>query len=273
MFGYVMVNKPELKVKDYEKYRAYYCGLCLRLKKRHGRRGQITLTYDMTFLIILLTSLYECTTHQEKHKCLTHPGRKHPMLWNEISDYAADMNVLLAYENFLDDWQDEHKITALLGKLLYRAKYKKVARHYERQSKVIESSLNRLSQCEQENNYDIDTVSGCFGELMAELFVFRKDPFEATLRRIGFFLGKYIYIMDAVMDLREDMEKGNYNPFSERSKQEDFDEYARELLVLMISEVTKEVDKLPCELDMDILNNILYQGVWTKYERKRQNDK
>lgn len=76
MFGYVTIYKPELKVKDYYKYKAYYCGLCRTLKESFGFRGQMTLTYDMTFVTILLTSLYEHKMKNSKHHCAVHPVKK-----------------------------------------------------------------------------------------------------------------------------------------------------------------------------------------------------
>ena len=85
MFGYVSINKLELKVKEYYRYRAYYCGLCRMLKMRYGIRGQITLTYDMTFLIMLLTSLYEPEPVEEYHRCAAHPTMTHWMIMNGIS--------------------------------------------------------------------------------------------------------------------------------------------------------------------------------------------
>lgn len=91
MFGYVTTNEPELKVKDYHKYKAYYCGLCQSLKRQYGSAGQLTLAYDMTFVIILLTSLYESETKAESHRCKMHPLKPQPMLENEITEYAADM--------------------------------------------------------------------------------------------------------------------------------------------------------------------------------------
>ena len=69
MFGYVTIYEPELKVKDLKKYKAYYCGLCRALKEDYGFMGQMTLTYDMTFAVILLTSLYESTAEAERHRC------------------------------------------------------------------------------------------------------------------------------------------------------------------------------------------------------------
>ena len=80
MFGYVTICEPELKVKDLRKYRAYYCGLCRTLKERFGGLGQLTLTYDMTFAVILLTSLYESETRFSSHRCKVHPVKKQNML-------------------------------------------------------------------------------------------------------------------------------------------------------------------------------------------------
>ena len=112
MFGYVTIRKDDLKIKDYDKYHAYYCGVCQDLKESYGFKGQATLTYDMTFLAILLTGLYEDKTVREEHYCIAHPGRKHVCLRNEFTRYAADMNILLTYYNLLDDWEDLDRLLA-----------------------------------------------------------------------------------------------------------------------------------------------------------------
>lgn len=114
MFGYIVVHKPELKVREYETYRASYCGLCHSLKKQSGRIGQLTLSFDMTFLALLLTGLYEPETVTKSARCIAHPVEKHFYRENRYFDYAADMNVLLTYYKCLDDWQDERKLTACL---------------------------------------------------------------------------------------------------------------------------------------------------------------
>ena len=97
MFGYITINKPELRIREYETYHAWYCGLCRVLKDGYGRKGQLTLTYDMTFLVVLLSGLYEPKTEQGVARCVAHPTTKHGYLVNDISAYAADMNVLMAY--------------------------------------------------------------------------------------------------------------------------------------------------------------------------------
>lgn len=273
MFGYVNINKPELKVKEFYEYKAYYCGLCNVLKKQSGRIGQMTLTYDMTFLIMLLSSLYEPVTIQEEHRCLAHPMSKHPMLMNEITNYGADMNLALTYHKLLDDWEDDRSVTGKTGMVLLQHRYKKIEANYERQCRKIKECLSKLRTYEAENNTDLDLVSGCFGDLMAELFVMKEDVFSKSLRRMGNYLGRFIYLMDAYEDLEKDKKSGSYNPLIPYSEKEDFEDYCNVILTMQMSECTKEFEKLPLIRDAEILRNILYAGVWKKYDRLRNKEK
>ena len=109
MFGYVTVNKPEIKFKDFDMYRSFYCGLCRELRERYGIPGQVSLTYDMTFVVLLLSGLYEPPTRKGKSRCAVHPLKAQPVRKNEVTEYCADMNVILSYYKCMDDWQDERK--------------------------------------------------------------------------------------------------------------------------------------------------------------------
>ncbi len=273
MFGYVTICEPELKVKDLRKYKAYYCGLCRTLKERHGGLGQMTLTYDMTFAVILLTSLYESNIRTSMHRCKAHPIKQQNMLQNEITEYAADMNVLLAYYHMKDDWEDEKKISGYAGTRVLKRKAEKIIRNYPVQSRVIQEELGALARYEKEESVDIDKTAGCFGRLMAELFIYKNDMWEERLRKVGFFLGKFIYIMDAYEDLEKDLIAGSYNPLKDLSKQEDYEERCQEMLCMMIAECSAQFEALPCLLDVDILRNILYDGVWTKYRKIQEQKK
>lgn len=272
MFGYVTANKPELKIREFARYKGYYCGLCRCLHKRHGRLGQMTLTYDMTFLILVLSSLYEPKTQELRKRCLIHPGKKQYMLCNEISEYAADMNVLLTHDHFQDDWEDERKLSGFLGMKAFAGKKKRIEKKYPRQAGKITDSLKELAQLEGENCTDIDSAARPFGSLMGELFVWREDAFQDILRPMGFYLGKFIYIMDAYMDIVDDKKKGCYNPFIKESEKQGFEERVHRILDGTLRMAIAEFEKLPCEQDLAILRNILYEGVWTKSERKHKND-
>ena len=97
MFGYISINKAEMKFKDYDVYHSYYCGLCKVLKECYGRRGQVTLSFDMTFLVILLTGLYEPDTKTAMVRCIAHPMQKHAAKTNEFTEYAAAINLSLIH--------------------------------------------------------------------------------------------------------------------------------------------------------------------------------
>ena len=95
MFGYIVLNKPEIKIKDFEEYRSFYCGLCRELREKFGLAGQVSLTYDMTFVILLLDGLYEPGIRKGTTRCIMHPVRKQMVRKSIVTEYAADMNLLL----------------------------------------------------------------------------------------------------------------------------------------------------------------------------------
>lgn len=107
MFGYVIANLEGLTQAQKDRYKGCYCGLCRVLKQRHGFSGRLTLTYDMTFLVLLLSALYEADEERGMEVCPAHPLRKHFYWQTRYTEYAADMNVVLAYNNCRDDWQDD----------------------------------------------------------------------------------------------------------------------------------------------------------------------
>ena len=266
MFGYVVMNKPEIKFKDFDMYRSFYCGLCRELKERYGLSGQITLTYDMTFVILLLSGLYEPPTKKGTTRCIVHPVRRQPVRRNAITEYAADMNIFLTYYKCKDDWNDERSIPGLVFGKLLENKEKKSEKLWSKKVQTIVSCLDELSELEKENATDIDRVSGCFGRIMAEIFAYREDVWEPTLRRMGFYFGKFIYLLDAYDDVEEDVKKGNYNPFSKDYIIKGFDDRVKSMLMMMMAETCREFEKLPIIKYTDILLNILYSGVWCRFE-------
>lgn len=273
MFGYVVMNKPEIRFKDFDLYRSFYCGLCRELREKYGISGQITLTYDMTFVVVLLSALYEPPTQKGTTRCVIHPVCKQPVRKNAATEYGADMNVLLTYYKCMDDWEDEKKFAALgYGKILQR-KNNRLSRRYPEKAEKIRKLLEELSQMEKAGETDIDKMSGCFGRIMEEIFAWKTDVWEGSLRRMGFYLGKFIYILDAYDDVEKDVKNGNYNPFAEKYIMKGFDEQVRQLLIMMMAQTCREFEKLPIIKYTDILRNILYSGVWCRFEaiaRKRK---
>lgn len=278
MFGYVVMNKPESRFREYEEYRTYYCGLCRELKEKFGIAGQISISYDMTFVVLLLDGLYEPGIQKGVSCCAVHPFKKQPIRKSQVTEYAADMNLLLTYYKCMDDWADEKKATRYAYAKILEKKKNEVAEKYPEKAEKILEGLRELSELEKKQEKNIDLVSGCFGRVLAEIFAYQKDMWEIPLRTIGFYLGKFIYIMDAYEDVEEDVKNGNYNPFSETYIMKEFEADVRRILLMMMTAVGREYEKLPVFRHADILRNILYSGVWCRFtavseERKKQREK
>ena len=282
MFGYVTIHKEELKLKEYETYKGFYCGACQALRREYGLTGQLTLSYDLTFLTLLLSSLYEPEQQFSKKRCIAHPRKKRLMIENEFSVYAAHMSMLLTWYKLLDDWQDERKKTAFLGLRAYRQPFLKARKLYPQKEALIRQRLKELSKLERENCTDIDRVAGVFGDLLGSVFSLREDIWQELLYRTGFYLGKFIYLMDAWDDLEKDEASVNYNILLLRKKQfygdneEEAERFAKDcetLLVSMMAGCSEAFEKLPLVQDVAILENILYDGVWSRFDKKKKEAK
>lgn len=274
MFGYVSANLSSLSEDAKGRYKAVYCGLCRSLKRRHGQVSRLALNYDMTFLIMVLDSLYEPESCHGCKRCLMHPVHARDYSMSELSDYAADMNVALAYLNLMDNWSDDKNLLSLLGARLLKKSWLKVQRSYPRQCGTMNRCMDELKRLEQSGDADPDAGARLFGELLSEIFVFKEDRWEPVLREMAFHLGEFIYIMDAVIDLDRDIRKGSYNPLTALRGEGKTDEHFLELLTVIIGECTMAFERLPLVENDDIMKNILCSGVWTRYEldqaRKRR---
>ncbi len=276
MFGYININQQILAEESRKAYQAYYCGLCRRLKQNCGTRGQMLLNYDMTFLVVLLTGLYELAHEETRITCALHPTRKQTVWINDATDYAADMNLILAYHNLIDDWKDERAYTKKAFARMLEGDYARVMERYPRQVRAVEEFMRRTEESERRRETNLDAAAGLTGEMLGEVFCWREDEWAEELRTLGFYMGKFIYIMDAYEDYDADLQKRGYNPltFIANEREEDLDTLCRLLLTSMMSECAKSFERLPVLLHADILRNILYSGVWTKYEylqlRKRR---
>ena len=261
MFGYILANMEQLSPEDRYRYQSYYCGLCRALGDRHNALCRMTLTYDMTFLALFLSAVYDAPEALKDQKCRIHPFKKQQYLKSEILDYAADMNVVLSYYNMLDDWNDDKNLLALGEARLFEKECQKAEAAYPRQCQVIQQKLQELSKIEKDNILIPDIPANCFGDLMGELFVPFEDSLNIRLRTFGKALGKYIYILDACMDLKKDLKKQSYNPLVICQKTE-FDD----ILHMLMSDVVSSYQALNFQKDRAIIENILFSGVLIKYE-------
>ena len=159
MFGYVNAHKDLLRVCDYNVFRGYYCGLCKALGKQFHQLTRFGLSYDMTFLAILISSLEKEEIKLKPEPCIAHPFSKRPVIREDVGiRYSADMSVVLTYYKLKDDWEDEKSFKSL-ARILYYFPMKKVAKKYPRQIHAIRENLKKLHMLEHEKSESIDAVS------------------------------------------------------------------------------------------------------------------
>ncbi len=261
LFGYIMAEPEKLSDVDRQIYQRSYCSLCRALGRRYGTVGRIALSYDMAFLIILLDSIYCPETPVLSARCMVHPLSLHEYRLDEISSYAADMNIALAYFNLLDDWADNGSVLKLAEAKLLEGGYRRFSALHPSKNAVMEDCLSELSEVEISGVQNPDIPANCFGRLIGEVFAFRGDEYAEDLRSFGISLGRFIYILDACIDLRQDLRHKRYNPLL-ASPSEDFDSF----LVLLMSDCTTKYGQLQVIRNKKIIENILYSGIWTKYE-------
>ena len=270
MFGYVVPNQAALSDEAQKRYRTAYCGLCHELKGRFGQACRFSLTYDMAFLALLLGSLYEPKELNEEEHCIAHPFKPHPYLVTDITGYAADLSIALAYHKCLDDWNYDLSVPArAYARMLERA-YHNVRKRLPRQCVAIEEGLADIARIEQMPDAPPDAAANRFGDIMGELFVRQPDLWEDALRNFGGQLGRFIYFMDAACDLEHDQRKGSYNPIASLDmSKHDIDT----ALATFAGRAAAQFEKLPLEQDLHLLRSVLYSGVWQKrnaQERKRR---
>lgn len=277
MFGYVIVNEKSLKDEEVTVYREYYCGLCEALREKYGIVGRVALSFDITFVVMLLSSLYDTDFKEESFRCLARPTKKQKRIVNDYSFYGADMTVLLSYYKCVDDLNDEGSKKGLVAAKLLEKGFKEVEKAYPEKCLKIKTFLDEITAAEKENTENIDLISGLFGHIMEEIVCPKEDEWSGLLRKTGFYLGKFIYIMDAYDDVERDIKNGSYNPFKNKFGKDGFEDYCMGLLNMMMAECAKGFELLPLVDNIEILRNIIYAGVWVKFEiirakRKEKNE-
>lgn len=267
MYGIVTVNHPELKADELNRYKSYYCGLCNSLNRKYGNLGRMSLSYDMTFLVILLNGLYEPETEHFSERCIAHPVKEHEVRKNSVTEYVSDMSILMAYYKCLDDWQDDRKISRKFVADRFEKYVRNIQLLYPDKCKGVKDALDKLSEYENQRESNLDKVAGEFGRLMTYLFVMQDDEWKEELTHIAYTLGKFIYISDAYQDLDDDIKKDRYNCLRfHLDNGLDLRLMIESILQNLMSECARSFERLPILENADIIRNIIYSGVWTSFE-------
>ena len=268
MFGYIRPYAADLSPEENRRYRAVYCGLCRTLKERFGLAGRMGLNYDMTFLILLFNSLYEPPENQSEAVCPPHPLRKHAESVSEFTLYAADMTVALAYYKALDDWADERKTAGKLYAGMLKKHYQAAKARWPEPCGVIEECIAALRKAENDPSTPPEQAAELSGRMLAAVFSgVRQDFWRGQLAWLGHSLGKFVYMIDAAVDYDQDRKKGCFNPLPGMGLKP---EEARPLLQQPLGEAAEAFEQLPLIQDAHLMRNILYSGVWQRFNEITQ---
>lgn len=284
MLGYVTADKPELKMREFEVYSGYYCGVCKSIARRYGQLPRMVLSYDAAFLALLLASLDKREDQPSKEHCIIHPVKKKTIVQNEAIDYAADVMLILAWYKLLDDAHDEGRMYAKAAVTTLKGIYRKLHRARPQLCGKVEENLKTLSLLEEEKCASLDQAAEAFAKIMEAIF--EEGPLpdgfkeQEALRRVGYHLGKWIYLIDAVDDVEENIQSGAYNPllyrFSYEPGEEDFQGRIREAcrfnLFHYLGEMANAADLLTIRKNRGIIENIIYKGLLRKTENLTQKE-
>ena len=272
MFGYVKTDVPNMFVKDTVLYKAMYCGLCKGIGKSTGLKGRFCLNYDLTFLSILAHNLLDIDVAIEKQRCVLHTIRKRPIaVSDELTERIGALNVILAYHKLNDNVLDEKKGRA--KRSFFKSSYKKAKRKEPIFDTIVREEYNELIKYEKKNTDSIDMSSDPFGNMMKRIFrEILKDKSTEFTDNLAYYLGKWIYLIDAIDDFDKDKKKKNFNVFvnlypeivDKMTLIKEKNSELGQIFGQLINDIFKMSEKLEYKFNHDLIDNILRRGIFVQ---------
>lgn len=282
MFGYVRIAKGELKVKEYEMYKAVYCSLCKNLGKQYGILSRLTLSYDFTFLSLLNMALLDGVDCFKKGRCAFNPIKKCNYCENtDALRMPSAAAMIMIYHKICDNISDESafkKIGNIMIKPLFYRAFKKAQKEYPQISDIMDLYIKEQKAVEDSQSREIDEACDPTAKAMSEIFALcsADDTQKRVLRRLGYCMGRYIYLLDAAVDLEEDIKNGAYNVLKYK-KCSDFRDLAENIvkpqLYFCANEAARAYELLDIKKYRTILGNIIYLGLEETFTKELENEK
>lgn len=274
MFGYVVPDKGELKIKEYELFKAYYCGVCKSMAKSFGPICRFGLNYDSVFLGLFLSSINKEEVSLERESCIANPFKKKWIVKKSPSvDFSSSINIILTYYKLQDDWQDERNVLSRLGQFIVSPGFKGALGSNGQVQSHIRQSLERLYALEKQKCSSMDEVADPFGDLIKGIvsigYKWDNDKHKKAVEWMGYNIGKWIYIIDAFDDIEKDIKKKNYNPLLLQYgyKDEDIGKFKDRIreevsfnLIHTLAQAATALELLSMN-NKSIMENILYLGM------------
>lgn len=278
MFGYVKTDKPEMKIKEYEAYRGLYCSLCKAMGKHFGLLSRLTLSYDITFLLLSRLSFSGTLPSFESGRCPFNPSKKCNYCCNADEElrYAAAVSMMLFYHKVRDNIADGSAFKKLAMYLILpwaTVKYKKALKMYPEVAEITETCMAGQRETENKNSSITDEAAHCSAEALGRITAYNMDDPEKHVYRFGYGIGKWVYLTDAFDDIEKDIKSGSYNVFVNKynlTKAEVSDEIKNEITgtINMSSDVfISAYENIRNKTLSPITENIIYEGMHKNLDR------
>ena len=283
MFGYIKVKKEELKIKDFEVYKAVYCSLCKKLGKSYGILSRLTLSYDFAFLSLLNISLKSGCVSFERKRCAFNRLKKcNYCKSSDELDMPSAAAMIMLYYKILDNIKDEKglkKLGFLLLKPIFSGAHKKAAKKYPFIEETVAEYIEGQSLAESDDNCTLDSVCDPTAKALSKLLPLCSDNHsqKRVLERLGYCLGRYIYLMDAGCDIEKDIKSGSFNVLKKYVKEGNIKKdtvlKTEPQIYFCINEAAKAFELLEIKKFKPILGNIIYLGLEDVYLKELKNEK
>lgn len=277
MFGYIRADKPEMKIKEFEMYKAVYCSLCKELGKSYGLLARLTLSYDFTFLALLNMSLKDGCNTIERKRCAFNPFKKcnYCKETDDLKIPSAAAMIMLYYK-IKDNISDEKGLKKLGYYLLlpiFSGAHKKAKEKFPLIEAIVSEYINSQSALEMDKCNQIDEIADPTAKALSKIFMLcsENEVDRRVLERLGYCIGRYIYLLDAACDLEEDIKNDSYNVLRFEftgDKQKFIKERVVPQLYFCVNEAGKAFELLEVKKYKHILGNIIYLGLEETFKKE-----
>ena len=269
MFGYVRTDTPYLFIKDDMLYKAMYCGVCKGIAQVCGHTARMGLSYDVTFLSVIMHNIRGEDVKIEKQHCLTHCIRVKEMAEvDELTRRLGAFNTALVYYKYTDDINDGDRGRG--KRLWFKKGFKKVKKAYPEIVKIVQKNLAEQEKAEKAKTDSIDRAADATATMLAEFSDYAlEDKATPFTRNLFYAIGKWIYLIDALDDYDKDRKKGAYNPFILAYGAESRDkllasENGQEVGYIfnaIFFDIRENLSKISFRFNRDLSDNILLRGL------------